>query len=80
MLLITLPTEIKPIPATQQPHIITQYPIPMKTNTNFGYSDKNYAAEKDKAQTQTTAAQLHAKEELTRFNMVVMLEYEKDLK
>jgi hypothetical protein len=42
-----------------------------------GYSDKCYAAEKDKAQ--TTAAQLHVKEELIRFN-VVALEYKKGLK
>jgi hypothetical protein len=42
-----------------------------------GYSDKYYAAKRDKAQ--TTAAQLHVKKELTQFNMV-MLKYEKDLK
>jgi hypothetical protein len=42
-----------------------------------GYSDEYYAAEKD--QVLTTAAHLHAKEELAQFNMVT-LEYEKDLK
>jgi hypothetical protein len=36
-----------------------------------------YAAEKEEAR--TTAAQLHAKEELARFNMVTF-EYKKDLK
>jgi NAD(P)H-hydrate repair Nnr-like enzyme with NAD(P)H-hydrate epimerase domain len=41
-----------------------------------GYSDEYYAAEKEEAQ--TTAAQLHAKEELARFNMVTF-EYKKDL-
>lgn len=40
-------------------------------------SDEYYLAEKEQAL--TTAAQLHAKEELSQFNMVT-LEYEKDLK
>jgi hypothetical protein len=42
-----------------------------------GYSDKDYVAEKD--QLLTMAAQLHVKEKLTQFN-IIMLEYEKDLK
>jgi hypothetical protein len=38
--------------------------------TAEGYSDKYYAMEKDEAQ--TMAAQLHLKEELARFNMVIL--------
>jgi hypothetical protein len=42
-----------------------------------GYSDKYYLAEKEQAV--TTAARLHAKEELAQFNMVT-LECKQDLK
>jgi hypothetical protein len=42
-----------------------------------GYMDGCYSAEK--AEVVTKIAQLHAKDELAAFNMV-MLEYEKDLK
>jgi hypothetical protein len=43
----------------------------------FFYSEEYYLAEKE--QGLTTAAQLHAKEELAQFD-TVMLEYKKDLK
>jgi hypothetical protein len=43
-----------------------------------GYTEEYYVAEKDEVQ--TTAVQLHAEEELARFNMVLTSEYEKDLK